>query len=167
MSSISSSSISSLSNVSSVHNDSGGEDQSRSRLVRFPAVMTVRPRPFIYTIHTYVAGHNDVVDQSFAFRLDRRVNRQFTDQLFRGVNPLAPCLMDSRSRVEVHSKVMVLKGLHKNKGGVVVGRQRGAYRIVVEDSSILVVRRVGFKLLDYGRYLPFGVPVGKWICDGR
>ena len=148
----------------SISSDSSGEEDWPSI---GPVPPAARPEVFPYTIHTYVAGHNDIIDKSFTFILDQRVNRQFTNQLFRSVDPLDPCLMDIRSRVGVHSKVMVLRGVHKDKGGVVIGRQMGAFRILVEDSSVIVVRRAGFKLLDHYHYLPFGVPIGKWACTGR
>ena len=136
-----------------------------------PAVAITRPggvrgTSFLYTIHTYIADRNDVIDKSFTFRLDRPVSVVFSDQIFRSIHPLAPCLTDLRGRVPVYSKVMLVEGRYMNEAGVFLGSTmvgRYGYKILVADSSIVVVPRRSFKLLDPTNILPFGVPVHDWM----
>ena len=130
-----------------------------------PALVVGRSKPFLYVLHTYTAESNEVVDKSFVFRLDRAVNRQFTNQLFRSVYPEAPCLTDMRSRVSLHAKVMIMKGRHKNEAGVVVGRKgySRVFKILVADTSMVMVHQKHFKFLDYNHFLPFGVPLPEWV----
>ena len=150
----------------SISSDSEGESvhSTGSNGERLASVAVIAT-PVLYTIHTYIVDRNDVIDQSFTFRLDRPVNRLFSDQIFRSIHPLSPCLTDTRSRVPIHSKVRLVKGRYKDEAGVVVGRKQNRrlhFKIVVADSSIVVVHRHWFKLLDPSNILPFGVPVPEW-----
>ena len=161
----------------SVSISSDSEDESLSStgspvpVVAITRTGGVRGTSFLYTIHTYIADRNDVIDKSFTFRLDRPVSVVFSDQIFRSIHPLAPCLTDLRGRVPVYSKVMLVEGRYMNEAGVflgntVVGRKttrRFRYKILVADSSIVVVPRRSFKLLDPTNILPFGVPVHDWM----
>ena len=125
----------------------------------------VRGTSFLYTIHTYIADRNDVIDKSFTFRLDRPVSIRFSDQTFRSIHSLAPDLL--RGRIPVYSKVMLVEGRYMNEGGVYLGGTmvgQYGYRILVADSSIVVVYRLrSFKLLDPTNILPFGVSVHDWM----
>jgi len=103
------------------------------------------------------------VDQKHKFVLFQRPPRIcYLDQLFRSIHPNSPALRTRSLPFPAKSKIVVLKGLYKNKAGVVLSsfyRHGARLRVIVGDSSVITVKSSDTKLLDPYRILPFGLPL--------